>query len=144
MVSSRPPEGETERVAALDRYGVLDTPPEEPFDDLALLAAQAFRLPIALIGFVDVSRVWYKARIGLELTELPREGAFCNQVILDRCLLVIPDALADERFRRNPLVVSDPRIRFFAGAPLVSPEGHAVGTICVMDRTPHEPTPEER
>ena len=129
------PENEPQRLAALERYGVLDTPREAAFDDLALLASHICGTPVALVSLVDGSRQWFKARVNFEKTETPREVAFCAHAILGRDLLVVPDASADGRFAANPLV-TDEGIRFYAGAPLVTSDGHAVGTLCVMDRRP--------
>src|SRR5262245_28375660 len=131
------PEREAERLGALHEYRVLDTPPEDEFDGLARLAAQICGTPIALVSLVDAHRQWFKARVGMAVTETPREVAFCAHAILDRELFVINDAQADSRFAQNPLVTEE-HIRFYAGAPLVTPDGHSVGALCVMDRLPRE------
>ena len=135
---------EAGRLAALRRYRILDTEPEQAFDDLALLAAQICGTPIALISLVDADRQWFKARVGVSLAETSRNVAFCAHAITQADLFVVPDALADARFRENPLVLSDPRIRFYVGAPLITPDDHALGTICALDHVPRTLTPEQR
>ncbi len=142
MTMSRPA-NEAERLAALRALEILDSQPEESFDELTALAASICRAPIAVISLIDDDRQWFKSRIGLALCETSRESSFCTQTILQPDLLVVPDAWADERFAENPLVTSAPGIRFYAGAPLLTPEGHALGALCVIDHRPRELTAEQ-
>jgi formate hydrogenlyase transcriptional activator len=129
---------ESQRLETLRSYRVLDTERERDFDDVALMASQVCGTPIALITLIDADRQWFKAKIGLSTPETPREIAFCAHAIAQGDPFIVPDAMADERFATNPLVMADPHIRFYAGAPLVTWNGHAIGTICVMDRVPRE------
>jgi GAF domain-containing protein len=138
------PTNEVARVAALQRYAILDSEPEQGFDDLALLASYICQTPIALISLVDENRQWFKSRVGLSISETSREIAFCSRAILQSDIFIVPDTLQDERFRNNPLVVSEPNIRFYAGAPLITEEGYALGTLCVVDRAPREVSPEQK
>jgi len=127
---------ELERLAALDRLEVLDTPAEPIFDSLTELAANTFNVPIALISLVDQGRQWFKACIGLDVDSTARKISFCQHAIASDDVMVVHDATADERFCENPLVVGSPAIRFYAGAPLITPEGHRLGTLCIIDTVP--------
>ena len=131
------PDGEFARLEALEDCRVLDTPPEELFDQTARLAAYLCGTPIALIGFIDATRQWFKSRVGWDYPEIPREHSICGQTILKSELMVIPDAALDERFFNGPMVTRE-GIRFYAGTPLLTKEGYAPGTLCVMDRLPRE------
>jgi len=125
------------RLAALRRYEVLDSPPEPEFDEVVSLAADLLRAPIALVSLVDEHRQWSKARFGLDAASVPRAWAFCDHVLgAAGQPLVVPDTAADPRFADNPLVAGGPRIRFYAGAPLVTPDGHTLGTVCVLSPEP--------
>lgn len=135
---------ETDRLAALDSYQILDTVAEADFDDLAKLAAQICGMPMALISLIDARRQWFKAAIGLDAAETPREIAFCAHAIQQPGLFTVEDATRDPRFAENPLVTGDPNLRFYTGAPLVSPEGFPLGALCVLDTKPGQLTDEQR
>lgn len=130
------PADEDLRLRDLERHGLLDSGGDPHFDRIVKLAADIFGVPIALISLVDAKRQWFLSRHGLEVCETPREQAFCAHAIAADGVLVVPDATADERFATNPLVQSEPHIRFYAGAPLRSPDGHNLGTLCLIDRQP--------
>ena len=131
------PHCEPERLRALDRYAILDTPPEPVFDHYTALAADLFQVPIALLTLVDAERQWFKSVFGWEgVRETPRDVAFCAFTILGHQPLIIPDAALDERFRDNPLVTGPPYIRFYAGAPLTTSDGFNLGDLCIVDAVP--------
>lgn len=138
------PRDEEERLAALDRYDILDTPPEKNFDNIAVLASHVCDTPIALMVLIDRHRQWFKVSVGVRLRETPRELSFCAYTIMQRRLFIIPDATRDERFTANPFVMSGPKYRFYAGAPLVTPDNRALGTICVIDKVRRTLTPAQR
>ena len=133
------PENEVARLENLRSYAILATPPEQAFDDLTRLAAYICGTPIALIGFIDLDRQWFKSRIGWDVPEVPRDMSFCTHTILQPDVLVISDTLKNKRFGASPLATHG-GIRFYADAPLISAEGYALGTLCVMDSVPRELT----
>jgi GAF domain-containing protein len=137
------PQNEARRLKVLWQYEVLDTVPEEVFDDFVELAGIICEAPIALISLVDESRQWFKARIGVDIQETSRDTSFCGHAILQPGLFIVPDATKDDRFKDNPLVTGGPKVRFYAGAPLVTPDGHALGTLCVLDKQPRELNPSQ-
>jgi PAS domain S-box-containing protein len=138
------PANETQRLEALRDYEVLDTPPEQAYDDLTLLAAQICQVPMAMVSLVDKNRQWFKSKLGVEEAETSRDIAFCAHTILHADeVLEVRDAQADPRFADSTLVTADPHVRFYAGAPLVTPSGHALGALCVMDRSPRQLTTEQ-
>ncbi|MBM0740728.1 PAS domain S-box protein [Phormidium sp. CLA17] len=132
------PDNELTRLSALCQYQILDSEPEVAFDDLTKLAASLCATPIALISLVDAERQWFKSKVGLSAVSTSRDISFCSHTILQSDILIVPDALADERFATNPLVMGELSIRFYAGVPLVTPEGHSLGTVCVIDTVPRE------
>ena len=132
------PAKEAERLKVLHDLLILDTQPEERFDILTAYAASLFRVPIALVTLVDSERQWFKSRCGLGATETSRDISFCGHAILGDEIMVVNNALQDPRFADNPLVTGEPRIRFYAGAPLVIKDGIRVGTFCLIDRIPRQ------
>lgn len=141
MSTAPTPVNEARRLKVLWQYEVLDTVPEEIFDDLVELAGAICECPIALMSLVDETRQWFKAKVGLNASETSRDTSFCAHAILQPDLFIIPDATKDPRFKNNPLVLAEPKIRFYAGAPLITPDGHALGTLCILDKVPRELTP---
>jgi diguanylate cyclase (GGDEF)-like protein len=138
------PADEDQRLRELERYGILDADSDEHFDRILDLTAAIFQTPIVAISLVEADRQWFLAKRGLSVSETPRDMALCAHAIVHDEVMVVPDARADERFRSNPLVFGDPHIRFYAGAPLQTPEGHNLGTLCVIDREPRDLGPEQR
>ena len=137
------PPSEPSRLEALREYRLLDTKPETAFDDITTLAAHICDVPIALMVLLDESRQWFKSRVGLAAAETPREHAFCAHTVLMDQTMVVEDAQADDRFSANPLVTAEPHIRFYAGAPLINADGHALRTLCVIDREPRTLAPDK-
>jgi GAF domain-containing protein len=130
------PKNEVKRLKILWQYDVLDTVPEEVFDDLTELASHICEAPVALISLVDENRQWFKSKVGTSVQETSRDISFCAHALLNDDMLVISDATKDPRFSDNPMVTGPQKIRFYAGAPLITPDGHALGTLCVLDKEP--------
>src|ERR1041385_6031864 len=143
-MSAQTQPNEAKRLQILWQYDVLDTVPEAVFDDLTELAARICEAPIALISLVDENRQWFKSKVGVTVNETSRDISFCAHAIEQTDLFIIPDATKDKRFADNPLVTSDPKIRFYAGAPLITPDGHALGTLCVIDKVPRQLRPDQQ
>lgn len=136
MIAPTEPPNENLRLLSLRAMGILDSPPEDRFDRLTRLATRIFRVPISVCSLVDEKRQWFKSTTGLEATETPREISFCGHAILEKEIFVIEDASKDWRFADNPLVVGEPHVRFYAGAPLRISNGAALGTLCILDYQP--------
>jgi GAF domain-containing protein len=132
------PSQEAARLEALRQYRILDTPAEQTYDDITALAAFICDVPIALISLVDTDRQWFKSKVGIHVDETSRDISFCAHAILGEDIMIIKDALNDQRFDDNPLVTCAPNIRFYAGVVLRTPEGHPIGTLCVIDHHPRE------
>ena len=131
------------RLVTLRSFRVLDTPRESVFDAIARLAAEELSVSAAAITLVDTDRCWFKARVGFEADEMPRNASFCGRTFAEKGLVVVPDARADERFKDLPIVNGGSGFRFYAGAPLRASDGHSIGTLCVLDRIPRDPTPRQ-
>lgn len=137
------PENEEQRVAELENYKILDTPPEQIFDDITQLAALICQTPIAMISLVAPHRQWFKSKVGISVSETRRDLSFCAHAIMGRDLFIVNDALQDPRFCKNPYVLYEPHIRFYAAIPLVTRNNCALGTLCVIDRIPRQLKPEQ-
>lgn len=136
-MSSHPPSGkEHARLDALRRYNILDTAPEAQFEDLTSLVAHVCQVPIATLTLLDERRQWFKSKRGITIAETPRERSFCTHTIEHTNAFIIPDTLADPRFAHNLLVTDPPHVRFYVGVSLVTADGHAIGTLCAIDRVP--------
>lgn len=130
------PFNEKERLDALHSYQIINTIPEEKFDSLTQIAAYICDSPIVLISLIDTNRLWFKSKIGMNISGIPRDISFCQYTIIQDEIFEIENALKDERFQNNPFVLGPPYIRFYAGTPLKTPEGFNVGTLCVFDTEP--------
>lgn len=136
MIPAPRPGNETDRLRALHELLILDTPPEEKFERIVRFAAEQMEVPIALVSLIDDTRLWFKARVGVDMSETARDTSFCAHAIIEPDLFVVEDASRDARFADNPLVTHGPKIRFYAGAQLSAPGGERIGTLCVIDDKP--------
>src|SRR5215213_6092351 len=139
----QPALAESERLAALRSYRVLDTPPEPEFDDLVQLAARACQTPVALISLIDERRQWFKAEVGLGMRETPLDCSICLSAMLETRPLTVPDLSEEPRFAQNPLVAREPYLRFYAGVGLRTPDGLSLGALCVLDHVPRKLTEDQ-
>src|SRR3978361_1629159 len=135
--------GESSRVDALRRYEIIDTPPAPNFDRLTRVAAASLGRPVCTLALADRDRFWFKSKQGVDATDMPRSMAFCEETIRGCDVFVVPDALADRRFAEAPVVKAAPHVRFYAGAPLITPSGVAIGSLCVLDVKPDAEFSEE-
>lgn len=143
-LAAAPPPGQAARLAALRSYSILDTPVEAAFEDITRIACLVCQAPIAVVNLIDEHRQWFKSEIGLGVRETPLDTSFCAHALLQNDFMEIPDTFLDPRFNRNPLVTDGPRLRFYAGALLRTPEGHAIGTVCILDTQPRQLNDEQR
>ncbi|RYG40356.1 MAG: GAF domain-containing protein [Chitinophagaceae bacterium] len=138
------PENEEARLKTLHNYQILNSLAEDEFDRITELASLICGMPISLVSLIDEKRQWFKSKFGLDISETDRKLAFCQYTIMGDCLLEVNDATKDERFKNNALVTGEPDIRFYAGFPLIDPEGYALGTVCVIDRKPNQLTGKQK
>lgn len=144
MIIPERPDGEGRRLEALHTTGLLDTPAEERFDRITRLASRLFGVEISVVSLIDSDRQFHKSMRGMDVPVIARDVSFCGHAILRKEIMEVPDALEDERFRDNPMVLDEPHVRFYAGAPLSSPEGHRLGTLCLIDSSPRVLSDDER
>lgn len=138
------PADERERMEALRRYGAFGLIQSAAFDDIARLAAFICETPVALISLIDSNRQWFLSKTGIDACETSRDASFCAHALVGTDMLIVEDALQDARFARNAMVVGEPFVRFYAGAPLMTQDGYALGTLCVIDRVPRTLTPKQQ
>jgi two-component system, NtrC family, sensor kinase len=136
MLKAEYPDNEADRLDTLHHYEIMDTSPEEAFDHITGLATRICETPMAMINLIDSNRQWFKSKVGFDISEMTRDVGLCPHAILKPGPFIINDTTQDARFADDPVVTSEPHIRFFAAAPLITPGGHAIGTLCVMDREP--------
>lgn len=138
------PHNEDERLATLHSLQILDTPSDDRFDRFTRISARIFDMPVAIISLVDRDRQWFKSTEGFDVEETPRKFSFCGHAILGNDVFEVRNARRDPRFRDNPFVIDQPHIRFYAGAPLEAPNGHKLGTLCIIDKIPRQLSEEEK